>query len=267
MSSWYSGGFEKSKEIKERQDKGEFEFLNQEKCRFWVSCGQEREIIFLDDFDWKAEVNGRESVTVPFCRNEFKLDLNNAPDSWQDCVYLTDTSGSPHRCKPAELKFKSNFVGAMTVLDVTPVTDRDTGQKIIRPRKKLLMASPSAAAIIETKKNKKGNLKGWKYSVSRHDKTDPRVGSDFEALEHVDDVHAFLKTIGCTPINLDPYGFTGDKALEFYMDLFKPMPYEDQENLFKTYNVRDGNVFLAGRVDSGQQSHSGGGASSDTIKY
>ena len=263
--NWFSTGFEKAREEKERIEKGETEFVNSAKCRFWVSVGQSRDIIFLDDFAWSFETDGRTNPVIPFCRHEYSVDLGGGPDSWKNPVYIT---GTPTHCKPAELNYRRHYVGAMTVLDITPFVDKETNQTVIRPRKRLLIATPTAMGLIERKKVSKSNLKGWKYSVGRLSNKDPRVGNDFESVEHYPDVAKHLKDLGCAEVNLDPYGFTSDQALNFYRELFAPMAYDEQERLFSN-PVRDGHEFRGGgRVDSAPAAAAqGAGGSSGVINY
>jgi hypothetical protein len=69
-----------------------------------------------------------------------------------------------------------------------------------------------------------------------------RCGSDFEPEEKIEDVRAFLHNLKCRELNLDPYGFSADKAFEYYRKLFTPMPPDQQERLFKSGSVEDGSV-------------------------
>jgi len=241
---WFMGGFEQGRVT---NDGSGGEFGNNRQSRFWLKVGSEARIIFLDDFDWTVERGGHTMPLVPFCRYEYKLDLDG---DWANCVYVTCTKTAGIPCKPADLGFRRMFVGAMTILDVTPWKDRDTGEMRVTPRKKLLMAVPSALSIIETKKERKGNLKGWLYTVARHEKRSPRVGDDYEPMEKIDDLKAYLKQYGAENMNLDPYGFTAEEAEKFYRDLFAPMPIDEQQRLFSQYQITDGN----GRRKSGGSS-------------
>lgn len=236
--SWFSGGFKAAKEVTESSNK-QFEFGNNEMCRFRTKVGATSQVIFLDDFSWQVALDGNQISFIPFGRWEHKAEIG---DDWKNNVYATCTKGvSP--CKFCDAGFKRYYVGSMTVLDLTQYTNKK-GELITLPRKRIMPAAPKAMAIIEGKKNKKGNLLGWQYSVTRHDNKDPRVGSDFEAENHIEDVRAFLKKFGAEgeKINLDPYGFTAEKAFEYYRVLFTPMPTDQQEKLFKSCNVSDGSV-------------------------
>ena len=236
--NWYSGGFNAVKEEQAASSK-RFEFGNNEMSRFRVKVGTESKVIFLDDFSWQVSLDGNQISFIPFGRWEHKAELN---EDWKNTIYATCTKGvSP--CKFCEAGFKRYYVGSMTVLDCTEYVDK-SGKKVTMPRKRIMPAAPKAMSIIEAKKNKKGNLLGWQYSVTRHENKDPRVGSDFEAELHVEDVREFLKKHGeaGVGINLDPYGFTAEKAFEYYRNFFTPMPFDQQEKLFKSCNVVDGSV-------------------------
>jgi len=232
---WFDGGFKRAREVKESQDSGNFEFGNNEKSRFWVGVSDERKIIFLDDFSWKVDRSGFERDLIPLLYNEHKIDLNTHPDSWKNCVYITADGNSPS--VPAERGFRKVYMGAMTILDVTPYKDKETGEMKISPRKKLFVAVPSALSILEAKKNKKGNLQGWQFSVARHEKRSPRVGNDFEAEKQFS-IEELRKEF--PSINLDPLGFTPEQAYKFYTELLAPMPYENQQKLFSGCTPKDG---------------------------
>jgi hypothetical protein len=236
--NWFSGGFTRAKELREAQASGTFDFGNNEKHRFWMKDGASRQVIFLDDFNWQVSIDGNTIPIIPFCRYEHKLELNG---DWRNGVYLTCTKGASP-CRPCEHQFKRVYFGAMTILDVTPSKDEKTGQMVVRPWKKLMVAPISAMAVIEAKKQKRGNLLGGRYSVARHRKQDPRVGSDFEFEETIADVRAHIKGLVTKEINLDPYGFSAEKAFEYYRKLFAPMPIEQQERMFNSGSVEDGSV-------------------------
>ena len=227
-NEWFESGFQRVKEVAE-ENKKNFDFGNNDASRFWVRAGEVRNIIFLDNFDWKIELGGRVSEVVPFGRYEYRVDLNNGPESWRNGIYFTCTKNNNIPCIPAEKNFKRLFVGALTVLDVTPFTDKNGEVKII-PKKKLFVAVPTALAILETKKERKGNLMGWKFAVARHGDISPKVGNDFESEEQftVDKLRELYPDV-----NLDPLGFSAADAFKFYRNLFNPQSYEDQKRLFE----------------------------------
>jgi hypothetical protein len=239
---WFSGGFVKAREINESKGASGFDFGNNEKSRFFVTPKEPRQIIFLDDFDWQVTLEGNKLPIIPFCRHEHKIELGG---DWQNCIYVTCTHGVS-RCLPCENKFKRPYVGAMTILDVTPYKN-DKGEMAILPRKKLLVAVPSALVLIETKKQRKENLLGWKYNVARHGTSfEPRVGSDFEPEEKIVDVREYVKKLGVPSMDLSPYGMTAEQSFEYYRKIFEPVPFEQQERMFKSGAVADGAVYRKG---------------------
>jgi hypothetical protein len=252
--NWFSGGFNRAREINEQQQSsGMLEFGNNERSRFWMKPGNSRQIIFLDDFNWTVQLEGNNHPIIPFCRFEHKIEIGG---DWRNMLSVTCTKGvSP--CKFCDLGYKRLYVGAMTVLDVTKTKDEKTGQMTIRPWKKLFVAVPSALMIIEKKKEKKENLTGWLYSAARHEKKSPKVGNDFEAEEKIEDVRQYLKDLKCQELNLDPYGFTADKAFEFYRKIFAPMPLEQQEKIIKSGSAEDGSIMKAYRKPAAGQTPSG----------
>jgi len=239
---WYSTGWDTSREINEQRGQAT-DFGNNDRSRLWMRPGESRTIIFLDDLEWKRDIDGDVIPVVPFCRYEHKVLFN---DDWKNPVYVTCTKGiSP--CKFCDMNFRRQHVGALTVLDVTPFVDKTTGETKVRPFKKLLVAPPSTMVVIEAKKQKKGgNLKGLKYSVARHDRKQARSGQDFE-FEAVAEMAAYNKE----GLDIAPYGFTADQAFQFYLDLFKPIPYEKQEQMCSGRNVTDGSVFRGDRRGGG----------------
>ena len=254
-NDWFEGGFKRAREVKEAQDSGNYEFGNNDASRFWVRTSEEKKFIFLDDFDWRVDIGGRTTDVVPFGRYEYKVDMNNHPESWKSCVYITCTKGTNIPCIPAERNFKRFFVGAMTILDVTPFKDRRTGEVRVVPRKKLMVATPAALVILETKREKRGNLKGWRFTVTRHEDRSPRVGNDFEAEEQIteEQIRKMYPNI-----NLDPFGFGAADAFKFYREMFKPMPHEDQKKLFESNpNAIDGYNSFKGRARTASTSPGG----------
>lgn len=270
---WFEGGFKRAREVKESQDSGNYEFGNNEKSRFWVTVGKERKIIFLDNFEWKVDRGGFESPVVPLLRNEYKVNLNNFPDAWKNCVYITAHPDPNEPSLPRERGFSRVYMGALTVLDVTPFKD-DSGETKMYPRKKLFVAVPSALSVLESKLAKKGNLQGWQFSIARHEKRSPRVGNDFEPEKQFS-VEELRKEF--PNVNLDPLGFTAEEAMKFYMELFAPMPYEQQKKLFEGCNPIDGwksfkgsgaqPVSSGASVAAGAPSADGGDDDGDVISY
>lgn len=271
---WFSTGFDKARELAD--SRGKYEFGNNRESRFFLKApepgkpGPTKEVIFLDDFTWQLSRNGNSLPVIPFCYNEHIIQPNGM---WENRLFLTCTKGvSP--CAPCDHTFRGNFMGAMTVLEVTPFKDPKTGETRVVPRKLLMIGVPKGLKILETKKEKKGNLRGWRYSVTRHAQMDPRIGSDFEAEEHIEDVREYVKKLGCPDnFNLDPYGFTAQQAFDFYLKLFAPMPHDQQEKLFSTAAPTDGLAFKErGPVQGGSSSApaasaSGKSGEDETIQY
>jgi len=259
---WFGGGFKRAREVKEAQESGSFEFGNTEKSRFWVRVGDERQLVFLDDFEWKLVRGDAETMVVPCCHYEYKIDLANHPESWKNCIYITGSTTAGARCVPAERGFSRVYVGTMTVLDITPFKDKESGEERVVPRKRLLVGVPSALSILEAKMNKKGNLKLWQYSVTRHEKRSPRIGNDFEAVKQwtEEDLRKEFQNV-----NLDPLGFTAEQAYTFYEDLLKPLDVDQQEKLFNSCAPTDGwRAFKKdGKPARAPVAAGGGGAPSD----
>lgn len=241
MGNWFDTGFTQAKDIARKRSEGLYENGLQ---RFWVQVGGDRKIIFLDDFSLKQSIGGMEVDTVPFGFWEHQLKIDG---NWKDPVFATCTGEG---CLPCEKKFKRQHVGAMTILDISPYTDKE-GKTVVKPWKKLMVAVTDALLIIEAKKNKKGNLKGCVYSVARHDKRHPRVGSDFEFEERIEDMKAKYPDL-----NLSPYGYSTEKTLDWYKELFKPLTREHVEKLFASHQVDDGFTKFGGPSSGG----SGGGS-------
>ena len=270
-NEWFSTGFSKAHEF---TDSARYEFGNNRDSRFYLKAPEEgkslqtKVVIFLDDFSWQLSRDGNTLPVIPFCYNEHLVQPNGV---WDNRLFLTCLKGVS-TCLPCEHSFKRNFMGAMTILEVTPFKDQRTGENRTVPRKLLMIGVPKALRILETKKEKKGNLRGWKYSVVRHGKMDPRIGSDFEPEEHIEDVREYLKKMKCPDtFNLDPYGFTAQQAFDFYLNLFSPMPQAQQEKLFSSSSPTDGLAFKerspAGGAHTPGASATSAGGEEETIKY
>jgi len=251
---WFQTGFKVAQDLnKEREDR-----RNQtgDLRRFWVGIGADkaRDIIFLDNFKLKMEREGRECDAVPFVVWEHQLEVDG---DWQDKKHITCV-GPNNGCLCCEKKLKKTCVGILSVLDVTSFQDKQTGQKIVKPEKKLFAGTPNALVMLNAKKEKRdGNLTGCRFSVARHEKRSPRVGGDFDFTDKVDDLKA--KYPG---INLDPYGFSAEQTVAFYMKLLAPMPRAEIEKLFAEHNVVDGSGFKGATSGTAPASDS-----ADSIKY
>jgi len=124
-------------------------------------------------------------------------------------------------------------LGVLSVIDRSPWVKN--GEKVITPRKKLLIAVPNALKIVEAKNEKKGNLRGLRFTVSRHGEKQARIGTDYE-FEGPED----LKAPMYEGMNLDPYGFDAKATIEYYIKLFDPTPANVIEELYTKYKVTDG---------------------------
>jgi len=229
-SKWFQTGFKVAQDIaKAREDR-----QNQtgDQRRFWLKVGTERDIIFLDNFKLMTERAGRECEAVPFIVAEHQLDIDQ---DWHKRKFVTCVGSG---CLCCEKKMKKVSVGVLSVLDVTPFTDQG-GQKITRPEKKIFAAVSNALVLLNAKRAKRdGNLVGCRYSVARHEQRTPRVGGDFEFVEKHDDLKA--KYPG---LNLDPYGFSAEQTVAYYMKLLAPPSREELEQIFREHNVTDGANF------------------------
>ena len=124
--------------------------------------------------------------------------------------------------------------------------------------------------------NKKGNLKMWQFSVTRHEKRSPRIGTDFEPVKQWTEEELRKEF---SNVCLDPLGFTAEQAHQYYENILKPIPVSQQEKLFDSTNPIDGwRSFRKGAKSSGSTSpvgaSSGGGSGNsgnddgdDVIQY
>ena len=249
MGNWYMGGFDG---IPENPSD---EFGNNDRSRFWVRVGEERKVIFLDDFNWKKEAEGLSRDVVPFGRWEHKINLNG---NYRTAMFATCTQGI-QPCKFCEAGFRKQYMGAMAVLDVTPFTSRETNEKMVRPRKKLIIAPKQTLKTLEAKKVKRGNLKGLLFSVGRHESKHARCGSDFEFEGQADFAKYDLKEMV-----LDPWGFDADKAFALYINLFAPIPYDKQVAALSG-GATDGLVFRGSTTAVG--AGDSGSSDGESIEY
>lgn len=243
--SWYSTGFDRAREIKDRREEAKD---GDGRERFWVAAGKERRIVFLDDFTATINHAGRDIPIVPFGIHEHKMKLDG---DFKHPIFSTCSRGMSE-CILCEKNFRRQFVGAMTILDITPYTNSD-GDESITPRKKLMVAVADAILLVQNKKEKRGNLIGACYDVARLDKRHPRVGSSYEFIEQIDDLAARFQDV-----DFRPFGLTPEDAFEYYKEIFAPMETDAINSLFSSHSVEDGFLF---RGQSGGNFDSGGGSS------
>jgi hypothetical protein len=240
MPQWYNTGFDPAKEnLASRKT-----FSADTLYRFWVGVGKERRIVFLDDMSLKLKLeNGGETDIVPFNIREHSLKIDG---DWKRPIFVTCTK-STGACECCRRGYKSQFVGALTILDITPDTDPNTGEKVVKPARRLMVATSDALVILDKKKVEPkysfqtkteipgGNLQGCVFSAARHDSRHPRVGSDFDFEGQIKDLKEKFPGI-----KLDPYGFNAAQTLEYYKKIFTPLPLAELEHYFATKNVEDG---------------------------
>ena len=243
--NWFSTGFDSVPESRSRDSETELD-------RFWVRVGETRNIVFLDDFSWRLDYEGQSIPIVPFCLHEHKIQMGA---DWKNAQAITCVKGHGP-CKLCELSYKSQFVGAMTVLDITP-WKKDNGEMVITPKKRLLIAPNVAIKTIESKNEKKGNLKGLHYTVARHDKKHSRCGSDFE-FEEKFDFHASYMSRDDVPVNISPFGLSANDAIEYYKKLLAPPSYDALDKLVSGGSAMDGfAAFGKSPPSTGSVGHSG----------
>jgi len=242
-SSWYQSGWGAKEAEQARQE--ERRAQGGKRRWFWVAVSspsddRSRQIIFLDNFDWKTDAG---NDVIPFCLRFHHVVKDG---EWKDPMHepcLSKRGG----CTLCAAGYESQFVGIFSVLDIARWNDRETGAEIIRPRVCVLPAVTEAMNVIQSRYKRLGNLQSWLFSVARHDKKAARVGSDFMPEQKLEDVEGWLKEKGMWPaedseypLDLKPLGLDAEGALAFYRDLFKPTDPEVLRKMLTTHQCSDG---------------------------
>lgn len=261
--SWYQSGWGAKEAEQARQE--ERRAQGGKRRWFWVGVttpqeDRSRQIIFLDNFDWKTE-NGND--VVPFCLRIHHIVRDG---DWKDPLHEPCVS-QRGGCVLCAEGFTSQFVGIFSVLDIARWRDKETGKEVIRPRPCILPAVNEAMNIIQARYKRLKNLQGWKFSVARHDKKASRVGSDFMPEEKIDDVEKYLRENGMWPaddseykLDLKPYGLSAEEAVAFYRELFKPRDPDAIRKILSSHECTDGLTWYRERAKKGDE---GGGVSSE----
>ena len=249
QQNWFSSGWgaKEAKQARQEQRKAEFERKKEEGDKrrwFWVAVttpeeDKSRQIVFLDDFDWKTP---KGNDVVPFCVRFHQVVQDG---DWKNPLHepcVSERGG----CVLCAQKYRTQFVGIFSVLDIAQWNDKETGERIVRPRPCVLPAVMEAMNIIKSRYVKLGNLKGRLFTVARHDSKAARVGSDYQHEGLVEDIPAYLKEHDLWPddpeysLDLRPYGMSAEEAVDFYREMFAPTPPDKLREMIASGNCSDG---------------------------
>jgi hypothetical protein len=243
--SWFDTGFSK---VKETQNK---EIPQDGKMRrFFCTNNGSATIVFLDDFNGRFKHDGIEVPTVPFA-------------FYEHCVYVDGNFKDPHYytclgrgCPLCQQKYTKKQVFALTILNLWK--DKEGKEKA---SKQLLVMPRQTTLLIDAKLQKKGNLAGLKYAVSRSGDKSPRVGNDFEYEENIG---SQLKVL-YPETDLFPFGASGEEASAYYQEIFQPKGESEITAFLDTYACSDGYLFKGG--NGGAPVKRSGGETSEDISY
>lgn len=254
--SWYDTGWGAAQRESEKAAQRRADSQNRTLQQwFWMLVSDKehdnsKTVIFIDDFSWKRS-DGMD--VVPVCVNFHYLVLDG---EWKDTIHepcVRHPAQPPSTCILCAAGYKTRFAGLFSVLDITPFYSQKVGAKIVRPKVLTYPAGHEALLILRDRNSRLTNLKGWKFSIARHDKKSPREGSDFVHEERIDDVVKYLKDKGIYPepqypLDLAPYNYTADAAYDFYRKLITPRSREELQRLLASHICTDGTVYKAKAV-------------------
>jgi len=200
--SWYQkgyGGMDKEKAAMEERKRGNV-------FRFNMKANENpKKIIFLDD--------------EPFTFHEHSLIINGSFGNFYTCTKGIDP------CYLCDRKYYAYYVGAFTILDLTPYPTRDGGTKAFT--KKLLMAKFESLNKLRIEKDLAGTLRNKIWQVARSSSTAAAIGDVFSKLPDPIDTEAKyrgVKDANNVPI-ITPYN---------YEKLFAPKSRNEFESLFSS---------------------------------
>jgi hypothetical protein len=186
-------------------------------------------IVFLDDFLWRFDHEGIQIPVVPFTFYEHCLQVDG---DYMNQHFFTCLG---RNCPLCQAKIAKKQVFAFTVLNLW----KKEGDDKEHATKQLFICTSQTAMLLEGKMQKKGNLRGLKYSVSRTGDKAAKVGNDFEYEENVGEQ---LKAL-YPEVDTSPYNSTAEEAMEYYKNLFMPKPEADIRAFMEKYSYDDGYVF------------------------
>ncbi len=139
--------------------------------RFWLSPGKGANVVFLDDepqrfLEHNIQISGKWGNTF-VCRMNL---VEDDPDV---------------RCPLCEAGDRPSEVGALTIIDRTEWTGKKGNSG--KDTKKLYMATRKTQNALEWwKEQLGGSFKNHEFAVFRNEKTDPRVGNQFNHIGVID---------------------------------------------------------------------------------
>lgn len=132
--------------------------------RFWVEPGSSKEIVVVDE-------------GISFARNEHacKNPRTNRFDLYLPCI--AEVANCPVcAAHPDKTPY---FAAFLTILDLTPYEDRNTGEEVPFS-KRLLEIKPMQQKKFMRLQEKHGSLRGMVLTMTRDSKKDARIGNDIE---------------------------------------------------------------------------------------
>ena len=156
-TSWFSKGFEDI-------NKNDYQ-ANAGPSRFWMPKESEKEITFID--------------SEPFTFWECNMQMNG---NWRN--WFTSLKSLNQTCPLEEAGFKPYYVGMFTIIDHSEWTDKKGNTH--KDEVKLFPAKITVLKKLKRQMEKKGSLKGCKFTVYRSDDKSPATGDEFEFVDRID---------------------------------------------------------------------------------
>ncbi len=152
-----------------KQDKIMEEKKKNNVYRFWLPEDKETQITFLDG---NLNDDGLIDVTMYY---EHQVHMNGNWRNWFVCI------GEDEPCPICEGGDTASLVGAFTIIDHTPYTDKNG--KDHKDEIKLFVAKRDTIKLLQKKATKHEGLAGVKFDVSRTGDKSPNVGSSFDFVD------------------------------------------------------------------------------------
>ena len=205
--SWYETGFEGAQKEQERRD------LGYPPDRWWLKAGNSKEIVFIDD--------------DPFCLQEHTWRDSN--DRWHHATCIAKLNDGNCPACSAKGVGRPDYVGHMTVVDVTGYVDRDGNEHKYR-----LMLMPAKTKFLNRLRKKKenlGSLLGQLWTLTRADSNAPNTGDELDKVRDIENMDGLLSVVtykGKSLLKMLEEANAGDATVRRYLSHHFRIPEEGE---------------------------------------
>ena len=185
--------------------------------RFYLKAGNSAEITFLDSDVSPYEYN------MPFMLLEHQLNRNGSWMNWYTCIQNCgeDEAGNTPECPICAAGERPHMSFVYSIIDHSEYKSKSTGE-VHKDLVKLLVVKSKVHKLFQKQRQKRGELRGLRYEISRMDEKSPNSGDVLDFIERVE---------------LDP-----EIKPPNFLEIFAPKPISDLKALVGVVEAKDDRI-------------------------